>query len=221
VKPANLSIRRLLDQGWRLFMREPGLCIGIWLIYLLFGGGGGSSGSGGSIGLDLVIVGAAMTANVTSLLIGPPIRVGFQMTMLRQVRGDESVGFSDIFNGFDHFKEVFLTALLMGLIVFAGLLCCVVPGIILHLGLWPALLLVMEDGLEPREALREAWALTRGYKLQLFVYGLVVFVLQVLGTLCCCVGLVVVAPVTELGWMRAYEELRRARYGRLIEAGAG
>ncbi len=207
----NLSVGFLLSRGWTLFKCYPGLCIGMWLLYLLFGGGGGSSGSGGSVGVDLVIVGAAMSANLTSLLIGPPIRAGFQFSLVRLVRGEEDVEFSDIFNGFDHFKEVLVTGLLLGVIVAAGLLFCIVPGIILHLGLWPALLLVMEDRLEPTEAIKEAWELTRGHKLRLFWYGIVVFVLQTLGALACCVGIFVAAPVTELGWMTAYQELRRVR----------
>jgi len=199
--------------GWRIFKRDPATCIALWVLCILFSGGG-AGGSGGSIGIDLLLGVISWSVNFTSLFIGPVIRASFQRAYVQLVRGQVDVEIGSIFSGFDRFQNLLVTALYMGLIIFAGLLFCIVPGVIAILGLWPALLLVLEDDLSPDEAISQAWALTRGYKLQLFGYGIVVLIMQFVGLLACCVGLFVAGPVAELGWLTAYDELRKSRADR-------
>jgi len=133
------------------------------------------------------------------------------LSYVRMVRGDESVDFGDLFGGFKKFLNLFLTGLLMSIILFFGFILCIVPGVIAFLGLWPAYLIVMEDDLGPVEALQAAWGLTDGYKGSLFVYAICAGFLQLAGLLACCIGLFVTGPVGELGWMTAYDELRKNR----------
>ena len=87
---------------------------------------------------------------------------------------------------------------------------CIIPGLIAMLALWPAFLLVMEDDLGPVEAIKGAWALTSGYKIDLLVLGLSTMCLAIAGLLACCIGLVVAGPVMELTWVGAYHEMRMA-----------
>ena len=90
------------------------------------------------------------------------------------------------------------------------MLLLIVPGIILLIALWPAFLLVMEDDLAPVDAIKGAWALTRGHKMELFVLVLATFVVLIAGLLAFGVGLLIAGPVTQLAWIRAYHELRKA-----------
>ena len=68
----------------------------------------------------------------------------------------------------------------------------------------------MEDDLAPVDAIKGAWALTRGYKMELFVLGLATFVVLTAGLLAFGVGLLVAGPITQLAWIRAYHEMRKA-----------
>jgi uncharacterized membrane protein len=217
---ANLAPDRLILQGWKTLKRRPGLCIGMCLIYGIVqpgGGGGGGGGSGGAGGgsteamalIGIIIAGALLITLVQCVVAGP-IRGGYDLAMLRLVRGDDSVTFGDLFAGFSKFVPLLLTFLLVGVCVLTGLVLCIVPGIIVMLGLWPAYLLVMEDDLPPVEAVKGAWALTNGHKVDLFILALANCVVILIGLLACCVGVLVAAPVAQLSWMGAYHEMRLA-----------
>ncbi len=212
----NLSPGHLLSRGWEVFQLRPGLCVITWLIYSIFNGGGsGGGGSGGGGDTDpvmlLLIVVLAFGVMAVGLLIGPPLRAGYDLTMLRLVRDDDSVQFGDLFAGFSKFGPVVITGFLFIVIVTIGTLLCLVPGLILALGLWPAFLLVMEDDLAPVDALKAAWALTDGYKGALFLYAFASSFVVLAGILACCVGLFVAGPVVQIGWAAAYDELRKAQ----------
>ncbi|MBJ93728.1 MAG: hypothetical protein CMP23_04550 [Rickettsiales bacterium] len=220
--PARLSPEQLIRHGWDVFKLRPWLCIAMFVAYSLTqpGGGGGGGGGGsfndiramgeaGTMLLTMVLVGVGLMALLMLVLAGP-IRGGYDLAMLRLVRGDQSVSFGDLFAGFSKFITLMLTMFLSALAVLVGLLLCVVPGVIVGLGLWPAYLLVMEDDLSPVDALKGAWALTDGYKGQLLVLALCNFVLVILGLLACCIGVFVAGPVAQLAWMGAYNEMRKA-----------
>ncbi|HJO34532.1 MAG TPA: DUF975 family protein [Anaerolineales bacterium] len=144
------------------------------------------------------------------MIVAGPIRGGYDMAMLRLIRGDDSVSFRDLFSGFSKFDKLLLTFLLYSLAVVGGFILLIVPGFILLIALWPAFLLVMEDDLGPVDAIKSAWALTRGYKMKLFVLGLVAFAVIIAGLLALGIGLLVAGPVVELARIGAYEEMRRA-----------
>ena len=144
------------------------------------------------------------------IMVAGPIRGGYDMAMLRLIRGDDSVSFRDLFAGFSKFRKIFLTFLLYSLAVVGGFILLIVPGFILLIALWPAFLLVMEDDVGPVDAIKGAWALTRGYKMKLFVLGLVAFAVLVTGLLALGVGLFVAGPVVELVRIGSYQEMRES-----------
>ena len=72
----NLSPAYLISQAWETFKRRPWLAIGMWMVFLIFSG---RSGPGELFLAPFFIV------------LGGPIRAGYDMAMLRLVRGDDSV----------------------------------------------------------------------------------------------------------------------------------
>ncbi len=220
---ANLSPEHLIRQAWGVFQLRPWLCIAMFLLYTITQpGGGGSGGSGGGSLNDINSMSQAATLMMTAVLAGVgiltllvlviagPMRGGYELAMLRLIRGDQTVVFGDLFAGFSKFINLMITMLLGAFAVAAGVLLCIVPGIILGIGLWPAYLLVMEDDLGPVDALKGAWQLTDGHKMELFVLAIANFILILLGLLACCVGFFVTGPIAQLAWMGAYDEMRRA-----------
>jgi hypothetical protein len=195
--------------------------MGMWFVYALFQPSGGSSGSLNNSELKqfvdteiLMLFGVIVVGwTLLTFVVGPVLRGGYDLAMLRAYRGDVSVSFVDLFAGLPKALPLFLTGLLFTIAVVVGLALCIVPGIILGLGLWPAFLLVMEDDLDPIAALKAAWALTNGYKLQLLILSVVCGAVTLLGLLACCVGIFVTGPVAQLAWVGAYDEMRRAKGG--------
>ena len=101
-----------------------------------------------------------------------------------------------------------MTFLLYSFTVVGGFILLILPGIILLITLWPAFLLVMEDDLNPIEAMKGAWKLTRGYKMEIFVLTLVGITMVIAGVLTLGVGLFVAGPMVNLIRIGAYQEMR-------------
>ena len=72
----NLSPAYLISQAWETFKRRPWLAIGMWMVFSIFSGRSGPA--------DPLLV-------LFSIVLGGPIRAGYDMAMLRLVRGDDSV----------------------------------------------------------------------------------------------------------------------------------
>jgi uncharacterized membrane protein len=219
---------QLIQTAWERFKTNPLLFIGMWVVYALLQPGGGGlnfadpniqQAVGDEVFLAIIVVGVGWSC--FTLILGPILRGGYDLAMLRAYRGDESLAFGDLFAGFSKALPLFITALLFGMAVFAGMLLCIVPGIILALGLWPAFLLVMEDNLDPIEALKAAWALTSGHKLQLLILSLIVGLLNMAGFMACCIGVFVTGPLGQIAWVGAYDAMRNPATETTIEGSYG
>jgi len=208
---ANLSPLYLVPRAWKTFLPSPWLTSGMWIVYELFTGGGLSRGtqSGSEELTPDGVISLVLLAALLMALSGP-IRGGYDLAMLRLVRNDDSVTFTDLFSGFQKFRELLLTGVLYPLIALVGILLLIVPGIVALITLWPAFLLVMEDNLSPVDALKEAWLLTESYKLELFILALTTFLFLAVGLLTFGVGLLVAGPVTQFVWIGAYREMRES-----------
>ncbi len=212
----NLDVGHIFGHAWAKFQERPGLCIGAWVVFtLITGASGAGGGGGGGTGNSDVDAGIAIITLVGGLLFGcvafvvaGPIRGGYDLTMVRHSAGEEGVEFGDIFSGFNKFLNLFLCNLLFSLTCLVGFCFLLIPGIIAGLTLWPAFLLVMEDDLDPIQAIKGAWELTSPHLGAIFVLGLATFAINIAGMLACCIGLLVSGPVSQLVWATAYRELR-------------
>ena len=76
-----------------------------------------------------------------------------------------------------------------GLIVGFGVCLCILPGIWLGIRLWYAPLLASQ-GASFTEAFSRSWEMTKGHFWQLFLMGLTMFGILILGFCACCVGVI-------------------------------
>jgi uncharacterized membrane protein len=100
--------------------------------------------------------------------------------------------------------------IIYGLIVLVGLVLLIVPGIIVaYMFLYVGYLIIDRD-LGPIAALQESRALTDGYKMDLFLFSLVVAGVNILGVICLFVGLFVTIPTTMMASVYVYRRLSPA-----------
>ncbi len=199
---ADLSPPNLLRTAWEAFSRRPGFMIAIWVVATLIESGGSADPDQGAIGSLLLVV---------AFVFSGPITGGYDLATARLLRGYETVVFSDMFAGLEKFAGLFVVYLLYMFATLIGLVFLIVPGIIIGLAFWPAFLIVMEDDRSAVDALRDAWDLTTGHKLDLFLLLIVSTVLYLVGALAFGVELLVAGPIVQLAWVSAYEEMREAR----------
>ncbi len=213
---ARLDPIALIKRGYAAFRRKPGICIAAWIIYAMIGGNGSGSGFDfegaqelGWFGIALIAGGALF--GIAVMIIAGPVRGGYDLAMLRILRGDDSVDIGDVFAGFERFGKLLIVYLVYGFVVFFGIVLCIFPGIYLAIALYPSFLVAMESDDPPIDCMKRAYALTRPYFWQLLGLSILSFGITVLGLLACCVGLLVAGPVVQLAWMAAYDEMTMAQ----------
>ncbi len=198
--PPDLSIGNLFGRAFDIFKTNPGLMVLITLIYM------------GVVSLPEYIGGdgpQGILFSLISIAISGPMALGYYGVMLRFVR-DEPVRVGNLFDGFQNFGQAIGVYLLTALLIFIGILVFIIPGIILSLGLWPALMLVYDGRDGVVDVLKEAWDMTNGHKTTLFLLFVVTGIFVLAGLIAFVIGIVVTATIGMIILCLAYEELRKA-----------
>jgi uncharacterized membrane protein len=140
---------------------------------------------------------------VYGLIVLTPVSYGCYGLFLKAVRG-ESFKVTDMFFAFQQIGQIILANILMGLIIGAGIVLLIVPGIIFACRLAFVPFLVIDKKLEAVEAIRQSWNMTRGHAGTIFLMGLVSFLVALAGLICLLVGIIPAAIWIELAFATIY-----------------
>jgi uncharacterized membrane protein len=197
----DLRVGYLFGKAWSVFKDNLLLIVGSFAIYLIIQGLLGSS--------DLWGGGLAALTSLLGFVIAGPLAVGFYGILLRRLRG-EPAEMSNLFDGFSTFGQAFGVYVLLVLSVIVGLIFLIVPGIVIAVGLWPALFLVYDENRPVLDTLQHAWHMTRGHRLQLFVVGVAMMIVAFSGIIAFGVGIIFTGAFASLVGAAAYEEMSLA-----------
>jgi uncharacterized membrane protein len=158
------------------------------------------------------------------LLVLQIVHVLITMEWLKAVlllHDTEHVEFAELIPSFQLFLNYILAAALYGLIVTAGFILLVVPGVIWAVRYSFFGFLVVDKQLDPIAALKRSAELTRGLTAELLVFGLVLLGLNIVGALAFGVGLLATIPTSAMAATYVYRRLlRRAEADRPRESHA-
>jgi uncharacterized membrane protein len=147
-----------------------------------------------------------LAMSFTSLLVSIFAGIGLTTFALRAHDNIETVQISDLWNPGPFWR--FLGAHILSLLVItAGILLLIVPGIIAAIGLGFVAFLVIDRGAGPVEALKESWRITKGHKWKLALLGLALVGVNILGVLALGIGVLVSAPISLVAGAHAYRTL--------------
>jgi uncharacterized membrane protein len=124
---------------------------------------------------------------IYGVLVLMPVSYGSSWVYLKAVRG-ESFRVQDIFFAYQSFGNILLANILVFLIVGAGFMMLIVPGIIFACKLSFVPYLVMDEKMEAVDAVRKSWNMTRGYTGTIFLMGIVSFFVALGGLICFIIG---------------------------------
>ena len=134
------------------------------------------------------------------LLLFAPIDYGSAFVFLKAVRS-EKFEIKDMFLAFENFENylnVVLAKLLVLAIVGIGIFLLIAPGIIFACKLAFVKYLVLDRKMDPVEAVKESWRMTKGHAVDIFIMGLITIPLAIAGLICLIVGII---PVVM--WIRS------------------
>ena len=157
--------------------------------------------------------GGAIFSLITSLvgIAGSIFSVGYAMYALSFVRGNK-LEISDILDFCKkHWLVALLTSLLTGLIVLAGMIILVVPGIIASIGLMFYQEVCADNPeMRARDIVKKSWNMTKGHKGELFVLALSFIGWGILACLTLGILYIWLYPYMLITMILAYEELKKA-----------
>ena len=115
----------------------------------------------------------------------------------------------DLYKSYPLFVNYLLASILVGLMVVAGLILLVIPGIYLALKYQFTLFLVVDKKMKVMDAIKKSGEMTEGKLMDLLGLALVAILITMLGALALGVGLLVSTPVTMLAYAYVYRQLSK------------
>jgi uncharacterized membrane protein len=120
---------------------------------------------------------------------------------------NEKAEFSDLFCCLHLFFKYLLSSILYGLIVLAGMILLIIPGIIWAIKFYFFSYLIVDKKLGPIEALKRSSAITDGAKWDLFLFGLLLFGINLIGAIPFLLGWFITIPITMVAMAFIYRKL--------------
>ncbi len=124
-----------------------------------------------------------------------------------KINDNQAVSLNDIMAGSERFVDYILTSLLYGLIIFGGLILLIVPGIIWSYKYMFMTYFVIDKNMKPMDAFRASANITNGQKMNLFLFGMLLALINLAGLLCLGVGLFFTIPTTYIATTYVYRKL--------------
>lgn len=116
---------------------------------------------------------------------------------------------ADVFK-FDNLGPVIVTSLLVGVGTFIGTLLCIIPGIIFGFLSMYSLFFVIDRNLSPVDAIKASIDMTRNNLGPAILWYLLAYVVILVGTILCYVGLLAAIPIALVGTAYTYKKLNGA-----------
>jgi len=199
------SIKESLSAGWQAFKANLSVFVafgaamlGVWFVEQVGISIANASGPAKPAFLALVTV-AARVAQIW-------LQLGLFRMALKLADG-QTVSTDDFLRSSGDFFGFLLASVLYGLVVGAGMILLVVPGIIWAVRYGAYGFVVADEHVDPVAALKRSAALTEGLGWQLFVFGLALIGVNMLGAMALGVGLLATVPVTAVAAARVYRVL--------------
>lgn len=158
----------------------------------------------GGVLLFAVVSMAANTIPFGGLIIQGPLTYGLYVVALGATRG-RSVEFSELFAGLQKFVPTFVAGLLIGLFTMIGSVFCLIPGILVAILYLPTYLYMIDEGLDFWPAMEKSRTVVWENLGQWALLFVALVLLNIVGLLCCGVGLVLTGALSILTITKAYE----------------
>ncbi len=195
-----LVFGELLTTAWQKFKARPGLCVGMLFVYyfIVF--------AAALAEIILIKFFGSPIFKVISVFVGAYAYFGITRITLDLIQEKETgIGrFGDII---EIYPKTLAQYLLNLIILLAGFVLLIIPGLIMFFGFSMGIFLMLEKKTSIIDSFKTSWAITKGYKWKLFFIILGLLGINLIGLLCLVIGLFVTVPLTMLVQAEIYRRL--------------
>jgi len=159
-----------------------------------------------TLGKDNVVVGLILS------ILRTVIFTIFSLGMIKislKILDNEEIKIVDIFSQYHLFIRYFLASIIRNLIVFVGFIFFIVPGVIFAIRFGFFDFLIVDKNMRIIESLKKSWYITKGNTLNLFLFYILLFLINVLGFFAFIVGLFFSVPLTIIAEAFVYRKLAK------------
>ena len=168
-----------IGEGWEMVKADMGNYVLISLIFVLLNG--------------VPFIQGALVA-------------GFHIYTMKKIMG-RPAEFGDLFKGFNFFIPTLVAALLIGLFTAIGAIFCIIPGLVIAAMYKFTYLFIVDKRMDFWPAMEASHAVVKNDYFGFTMFLLLAVLVNILGALCCIVGLLVTVPVTIAAITIAYKEI--------------
>jgi len=156
----------------------------------------------GFFGLAMIL---SLLFNALSFVVQLVVQSGIIKASLALTRG-QKVDFGTAFNGIN-WGQVVLTALIIGVMTFVGLILCIIPGILVIFFTSYALYFVIDRNLGAWDAIKASFSMVKDNLGHLILFFLASVAAYIVGACLCGVGLLVAIPVVIIAQAYTFRTL--------------
>lgn len=202
MKKKGIYIGEIVKFGWRTMKENLGffivLLLIVWLVPFV-------PQLIGDYLIDRQII-LGLTLYLISSVLNIVVAMGLIKVSLR-FSANKKGTFGDLYTCFPFFFKYLFSFILYLLIVCAGLILLIFPGIIwgIKFGLFPYF--IVDKGLGPIKALKASARTTMGARWDLLGFWFVVFIINLLGVLCLVIGIFATFPTIMVATALVYRRL--------------
>ncbi len=149
----------------------------------------------------------AANSSLIGIVVGGPLSGGLWLYFLKKIRG-EPVNVGTAFSGFTvAFVPLFLGGLVTLLLILAGFICFLLPGIYLAVAWAFTLILIADQRLDFWPAMDLSRKVVSKHWWKFLWFFIVLGVIELAGLLACLIGIFVAAPIAMAALAYAYEDI--------------
>lgn len=150
----------------------------------------------------------ALLVGIISWVVSTVMQMGLYKVPLMLVDGKQP-SYSDLFSSYRLFFPYLLATIIYSLLVFAGFILLIIPGIYFSIKFSLYGYFIIDKGAGPIAALKMSSAATNGVKINLLLFWLLEFLIVLAGLLALVVGLIVAAPTVMVASAYVYRKLSK------------
>jgi uncharacterized membrane protein len=172
---------RWIGEGWQMVKADIG-------IYML---------------LALVL---AVLSGMVPIIIQGPLVAGFHIFCMKKILG-RPAEFADLFKGFNFFVPTLVASLVISVFASVGFLLCIIPGLVVGAMYKFTYLFIVDKRMDFWPAMQASHAVVKNDYFGFTMFLLLMALVDILGALCCIVGVFIAIPVTFAAITVAYKQL--------------
>ena len=148
----------------------------------------------------------AILNGVVPVILQGPLTAGIQIATLKKLAG-RRIEFADMFKGFNYFVPALAAHLVTLVFVTGGTLLCIIPGLVIAAMYIFTNLFIVDKRMEFWPAMQASHAIVKNDYFGFTMFILAIGLVNILGVLCCLVGLLITLPLSYAAITVAYQEL--------------